>query len=183
MSSKTIIFCCLVISLLFVSCGHQSETENTDLQLNIRFATSSQAQHDSDGLPADVQSYRVQARLGAVDGVPMGDTGCVAVTEPDQYELFSFGGPGHIDHACAECVFGHMYALSQTLTVAPLLRAGDADQDLDFDQRDLVQVLTAGKYLTAEPATWGEGDWNGGPGGYPGGPPPRLACMKPRPGS
>jgi hypothetical protein len=52
-----------------------------------------------------------------------------------------------------------------------LLQAGDADQDLDFDQLDLVKVQQAGKYLTSEPATWGEGDWNGAPGGYPGNPP------------
>jgi hypothetical protein len=45
----------------------------------------------------------------------------------------------------------------------PLLQAGDADQDFDFDQLDLVQVQVAGKYLTGEPATWGEGDWNGTP--------------------
>jgi hypothetical protein len=53
----------------------------------------------------------------------------------------------------------------------PFLQAGDADQDLDFDQRDLVQVLTAAKYRTGQPATWGEGDWNGAPGGRPGSPP------------
>ena len=46
--------------------------------------------------------------------------------------------------------------------------AGDADQDLDFDQLDLVQVQQAGKYLTGQVATWGEGDWNGAPGGSPG---------------
>jgi uncharacterized membrane protein len=51
------------------------------------------------------------------------------------------------------------------------LRAGDADQDLDFDQLDLVRVLQSAKYLTGEAATWGEGDWNGAPGGYPGEPP------------
>jgi hypothetical protein len=45
----------------------------------------------------------------------------------------------------------------------PPLQAGDADQDWDFDQLDLVQVQVAGKYLTGEPATWGEGDWNGAP--------------------
>lgn len=42
---------------------------------------------------------------------------------------------------------------------------------MDFDQLDLVRVLQAGKYLTGEPATWGEGDWNGAPGGRPGDPP------------
>ncbi len=48
------------------------------------------------------------------------------------------------------------------------LQAGDADQDFDFDQLDVVRVLGAGKYLTGEPATWGEGDWDGAPCGEPG---------------
>jgi hypothetical protein len=51
------------------------------------------------------------------------------------------------------------------------LQPGDADMDLDFDQLDLVQVQIAGKYLTGAAATWGEGDWNGAPGGSPGAPP------------
>ena len=51
------------------------------------------------------------------------------------------------------------------------LAPGDADQDLDFDQLDLVQVQVAAKYLTGQPATWGEGDWDGAPGGEPGNPP------------
>lgn len=51
------------------------------------------------------------------------------------------------------------------------LQAGDADQDLDFDQLDLVRVQVAAKYLTGQPATWGEGDWDGAPGGEPGNPP------------
>jgi hypothetical protein len=41
------------------------------------------------------------------------------------------------------------------------VRAGDADEDLDFDQFDLVQILAAAKYRTGRPATWGEGDWTG----------------------
>ena len=53
----------------------------------------------------------------------------------------------------------------------PLLQAGDADQDLDFDQLDLVQVQIASKYLTGAAATWGEGDWNAAPGGSQGSPP------------
>ena len=53
----------------------------------------------------------------------------------------------------------------------PRLEAGDADQDLDFDQLDLVQVQVAAKYLSGELATWGEGDWNGAPGGSQGSPP------------
>lgn len=51
------------------------------------------------------------------------------------------------------------------------LMPGDADQDLDFDQFDLIKVQVAAKYLTGEPAAWGEGDWNGGPAGSPGDPP------------
>lgn len=54
----------------------------------------------------------------------------------------------------------------------PSLQAGDADMDKDFDQLDLVQVQIASKYLSGESATWGEGDWNGAPGGTPGNPPP-----------
>ena len=52
-----------------------------------------------------------------------------------------------------------------------LLQPGDADQDGDFDQDDIVQVQLAGKYLSRRRTTWGEGDWNGGPGGGPGNPP------------
>jgi hypothetical protein len=51
------------------------------------------------------------------------------------------------------------------------LQAGDADMDLDLDQLDLVHVQIAAKYLTGQPATWGEGDWNGNPSGSQGSPP------------
>jgi hypothetical protein len=51
------------------------------------------------------------------------------------------------------------------------LQPGDSDQDLDFDQFDLIQVQIAAKYLTGEAATWGEGDWDGAPGGSAGSPP------------
>jgi hypothetical protein len=54
---------------------------------------------------------------------------------------------------------------------AAFLQAGDADQDLDFDQLDLVKVQIAAKYLTGLAATWGEGDWDGAPGGSQGNPP------------
>ena len=54
---------------------------------------------------------------------------------------------------------------------ATALQAGDADMDLDFDQLDLVKVQIAAKYLTGQAATWGEGDWNGAPGGSQGSPP------------
>lgn len=51
------------------------------------------------------------------------------------------------------------------------LQPGDANQDQAFDQRDLVQVLQRGKYLTGRAATWGDGDWDGAPGGSHGDPP------------
>ena len=54
-----------------------------------------------------------------------------------------------------------------------VLMPGDANRDQSFDQLDLVQVLTANKYLTGQPATWGEGDWDGWrPGCCPGDPLP-----------
>jgi hypothetical protein len=53
----------------------------------------------------------------------------------------------------------------------PELQAGDADQDRDFDQFDLIRVQQSAKYLTGNAATWGQGDWNGAPGGKPGSPP------------
>jgi hypothetical protein len=85
-----------------------------------------------------------------------------------QYLTLATTSAGSI--ACDQAVFSEAVL---TVVSAPLqLRAGDADEDLDFDQLDLVRVQVAGKYLTREPATWGEGDWNGGPGGSPGNPPP-----------
>jgi hypothetical protein len=52
------------------------------------------------------------------------------------------------------------------------LQAGDADQNYEFNQLDLVKVQVAAKYLTGQSATWGEGDWDGAPGGTQGSPPP-----------
>ena len=63
------------------------------------------------------------------------------------------------------------FELQSVHQVGGTLLPGDADQDLDVDQLDLVQVQIAGKYLSGQPATWGEGDWDGAPGGSPGNPP------------
>ena len=38
---------------------------------------------------------------------------------------------------------------------------GDANLDGEFDTGDFVEVFTAGKYETGQPALWGEGDWDG----------------------
>ncbi len=42
---------------------------------------------------------------------------------------------------------------------------------LPTGQLDLVKVQTAAKYRTGQSATWGQGDWNGAPGGRKGRPP------------
>ena len=42
----------------------------------------------------------------------------------------------------------------------PAYIAGDANRDGQFDQTDIVRVLSTGKYLRDEPAAWSEGDWN-----------------------
>ena len=39
--------------------------------------------------------------------------------------------------------------------------AGDANEDGQFDQFDLLLVAKAAKYSTGQVATWAEGDWNG----------------------
>ena len=67
--------------------------------------------------------------------------------------------------------FASFLEVTVTGGVGPPLQAGDADMDLDFDQLDLVKVQIAAKYLSGTAATWGDGDWNGAPGGAPGSPP------------
>jgi len=39
------------------------------------------------------------------------------------------------------------------------LLPGDANADAVFDQLDIMQVLSAGKYLTGQRAAWSQGDW------------------------
>jgi len=65
-------------------------------------------------------------------------------------------------------VLAHFQAAAST---GSTLMAGDANMDFEFNQLDLVQVQIAAKYLTGQAATWGEGDWDGAPGGQPGSPP------------
>ena len=71
----------------------------------------------------------------------------------------------------ADAWFRSVQISDTPITDNPPLFPGDADQDNDFDQLDLVQVQIAGRYLTGQPATWGEGDWDSAPGGTPGAPP------------
>ena len=68
----------------------------------------------------------------------------------------------------------------QRVPYVPQLQAGDADEDLDFDQLDLVQVAQRARYLTGQAATWGDGDWDGAPGGTPGARPRETAYLTSR---
>ena len=71
------------------------------------------------------------------------------------------------DHALVE----EEVAIVMSGETLQILQPGDADQDLDFDQADLIRVFGGGKYVSGLDATWGEGDWNGAPAGSPGHPP------------
>lgn len=90
------------------------------------------------------------------------ETISVNVVGGSPVEVF-FDKPGGNDHMSLPGV--------QLVSGVTGLMPGDADQDWDFDQLDLVKVQIAAKYLTGQPATWGEGDWDGSPGGTQGAPP------------
>ena len=81
-------------------------------------------------------------------------------------------GPGHA--RCARPTHDRLTlrveALEDRLLLAPL-QAGDANQDGQFDPADITQVLKTGTYQTGLPAQWGDGDWDGAPGGEPSNPP------------
>ena len=111
--------------------------------------------------------------VNPVPGEPEPDTGIVKTENmPGLGRIFITAGSGSA-FSVDEIRLGETYFdVTPVLEpVTPALQAGDADQDLDFDQLDLVQVQVAAKYLTGLAATWGQGDWNGAPGGEPGHPP------------
>ena len=76
-------------------------------------------------------------------------TGNFTISSADPAQSWSF------NPATGEVTFGGGDAL----------QAGDSDMNGSFDQLDLVKVQIAAKYLTGQAATWGDGDWNGAPGG------------------
>ena len=84
-------------------------------------------------------------RLGTLDGLTV-DSGV--------YELT-------LDAASAEIQDLQGGVLAAGATDKWINGAGDANGDHEFNQLDLIRVLVPMKYLTGEPATWGEGDWNG----------------------
>ena len=102
-----------------------------------------------------------------------------AMAEPDDFlatELLAIGMRAYNQEPDDEMLWDELRIGTTWADVVnplglPALRAGDADQDYDFDQLDLVRVQIASKYLTGQSATWGEGDWNGAPGGTQGAPP------------
>ena len=102
-------------------------------------------------------------------GEPRPDEPIVHYTEQDMPTL----DPGGVMFGTvfADAWFRSVQVSDTPITDDPPLFPGDADQDNDFDQLDLVQVQIAGKYLTGQLATWGEGDWDAAPGGTPGTPP------------
>ena len=102
------------------------------------------------------------------EGVEMVDGSNAAATRISLY----FGDLSLID-ATDEglAIFDGAIAYALGIDTPTELLAGDANMDLEFNQLDLVQVQIAAKYLTGQAATWGEGDWNGAPGGEPGSPP------------
>jgi hypothetical protein len=77
---------------------------------------------------------------------------------------FPDGNPEDTLPDFADQEFGDFFTYELT-GAGSQLQAGDANQDLQFNQLDLVKVQIAAKYLTGQAATWGEGDWNGAPGG------------------
>ena len=46
---------------------------------------------------------------------------------------------------------------------SPVIRAGDANLDQEFNTADVVAVLAGNKFEKDEDATWAEGDWDGAP--------------------
>lgn len=93
-----------------------------------------------------------------------------SIDDPDAFDFFVMGqnftegNPEDSLPDFADQVLGDFFTYDLTTTSSPL-QAGDANQDLRFDQLDVVMVQIAAKYLTGQAATWGEGDWNGAPGG------------------
>lgn len=41
------------------------------------------------------------------------------------------------------------------------VQRGDINRDLRFDKYDIMKFMATGKFLTGQPATWGEGDFTG----------------------
>jgi hypothetical protein len=107
--------------------------------------------------------------FGPIDSVSGG-----SVNSSTNWRFWSREATGNEGELAADYPGPFAAFLEVTVTpgaAGPLLQPGDSDQDLDFDQFDVIRVQQAAKYLTGQAATWGEGDWDGAPGGSQGSPP------------
>jgi hypothetical protein len=123
------------------------------------------AQGDATSLAVDVAPSRIEPAEGAafrawLDTTVAGDFSATwTILTHDQRLPGAAPGADLVLH------------LTGSVTNGTVLQAGDADENLAFDQGDIVRVLQAAKYLSEREATWGEGDWDAAPGGQPGRPP------------
>ena len=98
--------------------------------------------------------------VGEDDGGPSGAglTKWTYAYDPSAYVATASG----VDAAITEFTFAPHGAVSEPAT---RIRVTISTSSI------CVGVLTAGKFLTGQSATWGQGDWNGAPGGSLGAPP------------
>jgi len=85
----------------------------------------------------------------------------LAIDVEDEMNAFIQGTPnfGFVTEARIGGTVGTFF--SNGRLVYDIFFQGDANKDdVIFDQFDIIQVLQAGKYLTGQPATWEEGDFN-----------------------
>jgi hypothetical protein len=150
--------------LIHVVHTHDTETEETLVYLNV------------EGLPFDdvpiIEDFVPGADFSGWDP----DYVLALANDPYRFSRW-FGGEFHLiaiyNQALSTAEIQQHFEAGPDAggPASPRLWAGDADQDLDFDQLDLVKVQIAAKYLSGQAATWGEGDWDGAPGGQQGSPP------------
>jgi hypothetical protein len=147
--------------------GERYQGELVEIQ-NVRFADPSLFGSDSDMVLVDETGRTLDAYLGLNPGFD--SVSLPEVIGADGY----FAIRGILDQKSASNMDGYRLLVMQADDILggdPALQPGDANEDLQFDQFDLIQVQQAAKYLSGLAATWGEGDWDAAPGGQPGSPP------------
>jgi hypothetical protein len=150
--------------------GYATDNSNGVREFSLRFATDAEG---PDGFGTSI-SYNPTFDDVDIDNIsrqpfPFSQTVTARYVEFTALDNF-FEEPG--DGSAGEIPGGDRVGLGEIAFPIsgggqPMLQPGDADMNLEFNQLDLVQVQIAAKYLTGQSATWGEGDWNGGPGGAP----------------
>jgi hypothetical protein len=112
--------------------------------------------HQFHVLPGDVTG---DGLVDAADTLAAAGRALSLLGEPGYLFSDDLDGNGVVDAEDAMAV-DQRIGTSLPGSVTPVLTLGDANADGRFDQRDIIQVLQSGKYLTGELATWSEGDWN-----------------------